>query len=141
MNHKTIFLCTALALAFALSLFGCGGAPASQPSGGGAAYRQITPDQAHELMQAGEVTVVDVRRADEYEAGHIPGAVLVPQESIGQQMPDALPDADATLLVYCRSGRRSKLAAQQLADLGYTDVREFGGIIDWNYDITEGAEP
>ncbi len=76
--------------------------------------------------------IVDVRRQDEYDEGHIPGAVLIPNESITDQQPKELPDLDQIILVYCRSGRRSKEASQKLADIGYTNVYEFGGIITWS---------
>jgi rhodanese-related sulfurtransferase len=79
--------------------------------------------------------IVDVRRQDEYSEGHIPGAILVPNESIGTEQPEALPDLDQIILVYCRSGRRSKEAAQKLFDMGYTNIYEFGGIIDWTGEI------
>ena len=75
--------------------------------------------------------IVDVRRQDEYDEGHIPGAILIPNESITDKKPSELPDLDQIILVYCRSGRRSKEAAQKLADMGYTNIYEFGGIIDW----------
>ena len=100
-------------------------------------YRQITQEEAGELMQAdnGSVTV-DVRRQDEYDSGHIPGAILIPNESIDTARPEALPDLDQIILIYCRSGRRSKEAAQKLADMGYTNIYEFGGIIDWTGETT-----
>lgn len=100
-------------------------------------YQQITQDEARALMQAdnGSVTV-DVRRQDEYDSGHIPGAILIPNESIGTEKPKALPDTGQIILIYCRSGRRSKEAAQKLADMGYTEIYEFGGIIDWNGEVT-----
>ena len=75
--------------------------------------------------------IVDVRRQDEYDDGHIPGAILIPNEDITTVRPEALPDLDQVILVYCRSGRRSKDAAQKLVDMGYRNVFEFGGIIDW----------
>ena len=95
-------------------------------------YNQISQDEAKEMMKLdnGHV-IVDVRRQDEYNAGHIPGAILIPNESIGTERPLQLPDPDQIILVYCRSGRRSKEAAQKLFDMGYTHVYEFGGIIDW----------
>ena len=100
-------------------------------------YQQITQDEAKELMQADNGSViVDVRRQDEYDSGHIPGAILIPNESIGTEKPEALPDPDQMILIYCRSGRRSKEAAQKLADMGYTNIYEFGGIIDWNGETT-----
>ena len=79
--------------------------------------------------------IVDVRRQDEYDSGHIPGAILIPNESISTEQPAELPDLDQTILIYCRSGRRSKEAAQKLFDMGYTHIYEFGGIIDWTGEI------
>ena len=89
------------------------------------------------MMDQGNVTIVDVRRADEYEAGHIPGAILVPNETILSEAATKLPDQNAVLLIYCRSGRRSAEAAQKLLSLGYSHVYDFGGILDWQYDITQ----
>ena len=85
--------------------------------------------------------LVDVRGADEYEAGHIPGAILIPNESIGDQEPAELPDHDAPIIVYCRTGVRSAEAAKKLADLGYTAVYDMGGIQSWPYETAEGSEP
>ena len=100
------------------------------------AYRQIDQGTAKDMMKADDGhIVVDVRRQDEYDAGHIPGAVLIPNESIGAEKPEELPDLNQIILVYCRSGNRSKQAAQKLADMGYANVYEFGGIIDWTGEI------
>lgn len=101
-----------------------------------AAYQQITQEKAKEMMQAedGHI-IVDVRRQDEYDSGHIPGAILIPNESIGTEKPKELPDLDQVILIYCRSGRRSKEASQKLADMGYTHIFEFGGIIDWTGEV------
>ena len=83
--------------------------------------------------------VVDVRRQDEYDAGHIPGAILIPNESIGTEQPEELPYLDQIILIYCRSGNRSKQAAQKLCNMGYTNIYEFGGINTWTGEIlTEG---
>ena len=79
--------------------------------------------------------ILDVRSREEYDQGHIPGAILIPDTEIEAKAADLLPDKDQLILVYCRSGRRSKLAAQSLADLGYTNIREFGGILDWPYEV------
>ena len=79
--------------------------------------------------------IIDVRRIDEYESGHIPNAINIPNEVIGEEAEEKLKDKDQLLLIYCRSGRRSKEAAQKLVDLGYTNVYEFGGILDWTYGI------
>ena len=75
--------------------------------------------------------ILDVRRVDEFSAGHIPGAINIPNESIGNEEISALPDKDQLILVYCRSGNRSKQASEKLAALGYTNIVEFGGIMDW----------
>ena len=101
-----------------------------------ATYQQITQEKAKEMMQAdnGHI-VVDVRRQDEYDSGHIPDAILIPNESIGSERPKELPDPDQVILIYCRSGRRSKEASQKLADMGYTHIYEFGGIIDWTGEV------
>ncbi len=101
-------------------------------------YQKITAEQAKQMMEEGGVTVVDVRRNDEYDNGHIPGAKLVPNEVIELQAEELLPDKDAVLLIYCRSGNRSKQAADKLLAMGYQAVYDFGGIIDWPYDIVTG---
>ena len=101
-------------------------------------YTQITQDEAKEMMSKDDGhIVVDVRRQDEYDAGHIPGAILIPNEIIGTERPADLPDLDQVILIYCRSGRRSKEAAQKLADMGYTNIYEFGGIIDWTGEVVK----
>ena len=101
------------------------------------AYHKISAEEAYEMMASQKVMVVDVRTREEYDGGHIENAVLVPNESIGSEIPEALPDKEATLLVYCRSGRRSKDAAQKLLALGYQSVYDFGGVIDWPYELVK----
>ena len=101
-----------------------------------AAYQKISAEEAYEMMISQEI-VVDVRTREEYDGGHIENAVLVPNESIGSEMPEALPGKEATLLIYCRSGRRSKDAAQKLLALGYQSVYDFGGVIDWPYELVK----
>ncbi len=99
-------------------------------------YNQIDQETAKLMMNLDDGhVIVDVRREDEFAEGHIPGAILIPNESIDIEQPSELPDLDQIILVYCRSGRRSKEASQKLADMGYTNVYEFGGIIDWTGDI------
>ena len=100
------------------------------------AYRQISQEEAKSMMirDDGHV-IVDVRRRDEYDSGHIPGAILIPNESIGTEKPAELPDLDQIILVYCRSGNRSAQASQKLADIGYTNVFDFGGIMTWTGEI------
>jgi rhodanese-related sulfurtransferase len=95
-------------------------------------YTIITQEEAKAMMSKDDGhVIVDVRRQDEYDSGHIPGAILIPNESITDTKPAELPDLDQIILIYCRSGNRSKQAAQKLADMGYTNLYEFGGIIDW----------
>ena len=115
-----------------------------QPAGDGGAlpYTQIDQEQARRMMAQNDGhVVVDVRRQDEYETGHIPGAICIPNESIGAEPPEALPDLDQIILVYCRSGNRSKQAAQKLGGMGYRHVYEFGGIVDWTGEIVTGPTP
>ena len=99
-------------------------------------YTQISQDEAKKMMeQDNEYVIVDVRRPDEFAAGHIPEAICIPNENIGSERPEELPDLNRIILVYCRSGNRSKLAAQKLSDMGYGNVYEFGGIIDWTGEV------
>ena len=99
-------------------------------------YKQITPDEAKKIMDSGEEHIIlDTREQYEYDEGHIPGAILIPYTEIENKAEEIIPDKDAQILVYCRPGRRSKIAAESLEKLGYTNVKEFGGIIDWQYDI------
>ncbi len=99
-------------------------------------YTQITQEEARRMMASLEdFVLLDVRRQEEFDEGHIPGAVCLPNEEICAEPPELLPDPEQTILVYCRSGRRSKEAAQKLADLGYSRVYEFGGILDWSGEI------
>ena len=102
----------------------------------GAEYVSITVEEAKEIMDSGEECIIlDVREQDEYDAGHIPEAILIPYTQIGEKANEMLPDKDQLILVYCRSGRRSKIASEALAELGYTNIKEFGGIIDWPYEV------
>ena len=100
----------------------------------------ITAEEAKKIMDTeSEYVILDVRTEEEFAQGHIPGAILIPDYEIREEAESSLPDKDALILVYCRSGRRSKNAAQILAELGYTNSREFGGILDWPYEtVTEG---
>ena len=101
-----------------------------------ATYRQITMSEAVEMMASeSDYIILDVRRPDEFAAGHIPNAVNIPNESIGADEIDELPDKDRLILVYCRSGNRSKQASEKLVRLGYTNIVEFGGILDWKGEI------
>ena len=99
-------------------------------------YQQITQEAAKEMMDTQEVLILDVREQHEYDSGHIPGAVLLPVGTITEDTAAVvIDDLDTVVLVYCRSGNRSKTASQALVDLGYTNVYEFGGINDWPYDV------
>ena len=101
-----------------------------------AVYMSITADEAKEIMDsASDYIILDVRTDEEFIEGHIPGAILIPDYEITASANTMLPNKDQLILVYCRSGRRSKLAAETLSELGYTNVKEFGGIIDWKYEI------
>jgi len=132
---RQILLFAALAASLAL-LSGCALSKAKEDKAEDmtdkAAYHKISAEEAYEMMVS-----LDVRTREEYDGGHIKNAVLVPNESIGSEMPEALPDKEATLLVYCRSGRRSKDAAQKLLALGYQSVYDFGGVIDWPYELVK----
>ena len=99
-------------------------------------YKQISAEKAMEFMETEkEYIILDVRTQEEYDEKHIPGAVLVPNESIGESEIEELPDKDQMILVYCRSGNRSKQASEKLAKLGYTNVYEFGGINNWTGEV------
>ena len=101
-----------------------------------AEYRQLTEEQAKARMDSGdEVIILDVRTPEEYAQGHIAGAVLLPVSNITSDALELLPDKDAEILVYCRSGNRSRQAANALVDMGYTAVYDFGGIGSWPYDV------
>lgn len=99
-------------------------------------YKKISAADAKARMDSGDtIVILDVRTQEEYDAGHIPGAILIPNETIVDKQPELLPDLDAEILVYCRSGNRSAQAAKKLIAIGYTNVVDFGGIIDWPYDV------
>ena len=126
-------------LVFAVLFSACSGGKNGSPEEKAQAEKtfvKISQDEAKAMMEKNDGhIIVDVRRADEYASGHIPGAVLIPNESIGTVRPEELPDLDGIILVYCRSGNRSAQAAQKLADLGYTNVYDFGGIMSWTGEI------
>ena len=118
-----------------LLLAGCGAQPEEST------YRQITAEEATAMMEEEEsgYLILDVRTAGEYSEKHIPGAINVPNETIGNQDIPELPDKEQLILVYCRSGNRSKQAAEKLVKLGYTNIVEFGGIHDWTGETVSGA--
>ena len=125
---KLIFLLLAVML-----LTACG---QDKENDQGAVYMNITAQEAKEIMDTEEgYIILDVREQDEYDAGHIPGAILIPYTQIAEKAEDVLTDKEQLILVYCRSGRRSKIAAEALVELGYTNIKEFGGISDWPYEV------
>lgn len=119
-----------------LLLTACGQEPRTQQEEANMQYTNITAQQAKEIMdtQTGYV-ILDVRAQSEYDEGHIPGAIVIPHNQVKEKAEDILLNKDQLILVYCRSGRRSKLAAEDLVDLGYTNIKEFGGILDWPYEV------
>ena len=139
-------------IAFCLTLCSCaGGADREESVSDGAAsgetaaaqpgsWQKIPADEAKQMMDdVQDYVLVDVRTKDEYEEAHIEGAVLIPVDVIAQQAEEQLPDKDAVILLYCRSGNRSAKAAGILAELGYTQVFDFGGIGSWPYGTVPGA--
>ena len=125
---KLIFLLLA-----AMMLTACG---QDKENNQGAVYVNITAEEAKQIMDTEEgYIILDVRTQEEYDEGHIPGAILIPNTEIEARAEEELPDKNQLILVYCRSGRRSKLAAEALVELGYTNIKEFGGIIDWPYEV------
>jgi rhodanese-related sulfurtransferase len=119
-----------------LSLFGLTACQSEENST--LTYEQITAKEAKEIMDTQtEYIIIDARTQEEFDDGHIPNAILIPEYEIAKRAEQELPDKDALILVYCRSGRRSKIASEALVSLGYTNVKEFGGIIHWPYDIVK----
>ena len=120
-------------LLISLSLFGmtsCGDTPIT--------YEQITPQEAKNIMDTEtDYIIIDARTTEEFAQGHIENAILIPEYEIAERAEKELQDKNQLILVYCRSGRRSKIASDELVKLGYTNVKEFGGIIDWPYDIVK----
>ena len=123
MRLLTILLC------FALLLGGCSVAEGSPM----AEYRRISSEEAKAMMDTADVIILDVRTQEEFDAGHIEGAILIPYSEIAQRAQEL--DKTATILIYCRSGRRSEIAARVLVDMGYPAVYDFGGILDWPYGV------
>lgn len=122
-----------LFLLLLLLLTGCGGTASNSSSEDD--YQQISQEEAKEMMDTQDVIILDVREQDEYDSGHIPGAVLLPVGTIDEETAaEVIPEKDSTVLVYCRSGNWSKTASSALAELGYTNIYEFGGINTWPYE-------
>ena len=100
-------------------------------------YQQITAKEAKNIMDTeSDYIIIDARTEEEFAGGHIENAILIPEYEIAERAEKELPDKNQLILVYCRSGRRSKIASGELVKLGYTNVKEFGGIIDWPYETT-----
>ena len=125
-----------LMLLISLSLFGmtaCG-----NENGKSSTYEQITAEQAKTIMDTEkDYIIIDARTEEEFAEGHIKNAILIPEYEIANRAEKELPDKEQLILVYCRSGRRSKIASEELVKLGYTNVKEFGGIIDWPYETVK----
>ena len=123
-------------LLISLSLFGmtaCG-----SENGKSSTYEQITAEQAKTIMDTEkDYIIIDARTEEEFAEGHIENAILIPEYEIKDRAEKELPDKEQLILVYCRSGRRSKIASEELVKLGYTNVKEFGGIIDWPYETVK----
>ena len=117
------------ALVFLIAISGC----SSQE---GSVYMNINAEKAKEMMEnLEEFVLLDARSEEEFSEGHIPGAIVIPHDEIEERAESEIPEKDVPVFVYCRSGRRSKIAAEALVSLGYSEVYEFGGIIDWPYEI------
>ena len=133
---KKLLLISVALLIILFAACGNNNAKKDAESGGNAMYEQISPEDAKRIMDSGEEYILlDVREQNEYDEGHIKGAVLIPYTEIEDRAESELLNKNEQILVYCRSGRRSKIAAESLVRLGYTNVKEFGGIIDWRYEI------
>ena len=137
LKYRFLFLLIPL-----IVLAGCGTVETPAPTAGETSldaepsYQTISSDEAKKMMdEDSAVIILDVRTKDEFDTGHIEGAILIPDDKIEEKAEEILTDKSAVILVYCRSGRRSALASTSLAQLGYTNVYDFGGIIDWNYDL------
>lgn len=144
MNRRTFLIAASLAGVTALAgLTGCFGAAAgsngsnaTNGSSNSSSYQQVDAETAKELMDTeDDYVILDARTQAEYDEAHIPGATLIPHDTVATAAEDALPDKDQLILVYCRSGNRSKQASHALVDLGYTNVVEFGGINSWPYQV------
>ncbi|MPM09793.1 Thiosulfate sulfurtransferase GlpE [bioreactor metagenome] len=132
---KKIMIAAAVLAILALALTGCSKSTEEESVNEKIQYVKISPKDAKEIMDNEESIVLDVRTKDEYDQGHIEGAVLLPVDEISSKAEEVLKDKKAKILVYCRSGNRSATAAKTLIKMGYENVLDFGGIIDWPYEI------
>ena len=136
-----ILLPAVIAMTAVLILTGCGSSADDKTAGDKKTYRQVSPEEAAAMMEEeSDYIILDVRTQEEYETAHIPGAICIPNETIGTGDIPELPDKDQLILVYCRSGNRSKQASEKLAKQGYTNIVEFGGINNWAGETVSGSE-
>ena len=136
-----ILLPAVIVLTAVLILTGCGSSADDKTAGDKKTYRQVSPEEAAAMMEEeSDYIILDVRTQEEYETAHIPGAICIPNETIGTGDIPELPDKDQLILVYCRSGNRSKQASEKLAKQGYTNIVEFGGINSWTGETVSGSE-
>lgn len=135
-----ILLPAVIALTAVLIFTGCGSSADDKTAGDKKTYRQVSPEEAAAMMEEEtDYIILDVRTQEEYETAHIPGAICIPNETIGTGDIPKLPDKDQLILVYCRSGNRSKQASEKLAKQGYTNIVEFGGINSWTGETVSGS--
>ena len=136
-----ILLPAVIAMTAVLILTGCGSSADDKTVGDKKTYRQVSPEEAAAMMEEEtDYIILDVRTQEEYETAHISGAICIPNETIGTGDIPELPDKDQLILVYCRSGNRSKQASEKLAKQGYTNIVEFGGINSWTGETVSGSE-
>ena len=135
-----ILLPAVIAMTAVLILTGCGSSADDKTVGDKKTYRQVSPEEAAAMMkEESDYIILDVRTQEEYETAHIPGAICIPNETIGTGDIPELPDKEQLILVYCRSGNRSKQASEKLAKQGYTNIVEFGGINSWTGETVSGS--
>ena len=142
MKRLTLILLPAvIALTAVLILTGCGSSADDKTADDKKTYRQVSPEEAAAMMEEEtDYIILDVRTQEEYETAHIPGAICIPNETIGTEDIPELPDKEQLILVYCRSGNRSKQASEKLVNQGYTNIVEFGGINSWTGETVSGSE-
>lgn len=132
---------TVIIMLAALIFTGCGSSADDKTAGDKKTYRQVSPEEAAAMMEEeSDYIILDVRTQEEYETAHIPGAICIPNETIGTEDIPELPDKEQLILVYCHSGNRSKQASEKLAKQGYTNIIEFGGINSWTGETVSGSE-
>ena len=137
-KYMKIFISTMLMSVTMFSFTACSGSVNGSANSTEATYEQITAEQAKKLMDTQtDYIILDTRTEEEFAESHIENAILIPHYEIADRAEKELPNKDQLILVYCRSGNRSKQASQALAELGYTNVKEFGGIIDWEYGVVQ----